>query len=105
VGTSAPAPVAAAPPILDRLAAAVGRVRWSGPGHAEATAAQVDTPTPGTRLTREYQGQLYEVGVRRDGIGYGGVIYGSLSEVARLITGTRWNGPRFFGLRGHAGDD
>ena len=46
MGTSAPAPVAAAPPILDRLAAAVGRVRWSGPGHAEATAAQVDTPTP-----------------------------------------------------------
>jgi hypothetical protein len=37
--------------------------------------------------------------VLEDGFAYAGKTYGSLSEIARLITGARWNGPRFFGLR------
>jgi hypothetical protein len=56
-------------------------------------------PPTGSRLTREYHGELFEVEVGREGYIYAGHVYGSLSEIARLITGTRWNGPRFFGLR------
>jgi hypothetical protein len=56
-------------------------------------------PPIGSRLTREYRGELYEVEVCRNGYTYAGRTYGSLSEIARLVTGTRWNGPRFFGLR------
>jgi hypothetical protein len=54
---------------------------------------------PGTRLAREWQGRRHEVEVLEEGFRYHGGTYGSLSEVARLITGTRWNGLRFFGLR------
>jgi hypothetical protein len=56
-------------------------------------------PPVGSRLTREYQGRPHEVQIAEDGFIYEGCVYRSLSEVARLITGTRWNGPRFFGLR------
>ena len=56
-------------------------------------------PLPGTRLAREWAGKRHEVIVGDKGVIYEGVTYGSLSEVARLITGQRWNGPRFFGLR------
>lgn len=57
-------------------------------------------PTPGTRLTREWQGMPHEVVVMTDGAFlYRGDRFGSLSEIARRITGARWNGPRFFGLR------
>jgi hypothetical protein len=56
-------------------------------------------PPVGSRLTREYRGELFEVEVRPEGFIHAGRAYGSLSEIARHITGTRWNGPRFFGLR------
>jgi hypothetical protein len=54
---------------------------------------------PGTRLARDYAGKRHEVVTLEDAVLYDGTSYGSLSEVARLITGQRWNGPRFFGLR------
>ena len=54
---------------------------------------------PGTRLARDYAGRRHEVVMLEVGVLYDGITYGSLSEVARLITGQRWNGPRFFGLR------
>lgn len=54
---------------------------------------------PGTRLSREWQGQRHEVDVLEKGLRYAGMTYRSLSEIARVITGTRWNGLRFFGLR------
>ncbi len=57
---------------------------------------------PGTRLTREWQGRRHEVDVLKQGFRYSGADYRSLSEVARAITGTRWNGLRFFGLREQA---
>jgi hypothetical protein len=60
---------------------------------------RLPNPAVGTRLTREYQGVLYEVEIVDGGVGYAGREYRSLSEVARLITGVHWNGPRFFGLR------
>ena len=55
---------------------------------------------PGARLVREWQGVEHEVVVLADGrFAYRGETHASLSEVARRITGSRWNGPRFFGLR------
>jgi len=53
----------------------------------------------GTKLVREWGGQTHTVIVREDGFDYGGRSYRSLSMIARKITGTRWSGPRFFGIR------
>ena len=54
----------------------------------------------GARLVREWKGERHEVEVNADGsVLHRGTRYASLSEAARAITGTRWNGPRFFGLR------
>jgi hypothetical protein len=53
----------------------------------------------GMRLAREWAGRRHEVVVVESGVVYEGHTFGSLSEVARHITGQRWNGPRFFGLR------
>lgn len=58
-----------------------------------------DRPIAGTRLIREWQGVEHTVTVLADGFEYQGRPYKSLSAVARAITGTRWNGPLFFGLR------
>ncbi|MCO5091731.1 DUF2924 domain-containing protein [Bosea sp. (in: a-proteobacteria)] len=54
---------------------------------------------PGTLLEREHGGTLHRVSVIEAGFSWQGRTYQSLSEVARAITGTNWNGPRFFGLR------
>ena len=59
----------------------------------------MDKPIPGTLLIREWDGERHEVTVREDCFEYRGMPYRSLSAVARKITGTRWNGPAFFGLR------
>ncbi|WP_368417377.1 DUF2924 domain-containing protein [Falsiroseomonas sp.] len=60
-------------------------------------------PLPGTRLIREYEGVQHVVTVRADDFEYEGRPYQSLSAIARHITGTRWNGWTFFGLKGRAG--
>ncbi len=54
---------------------------------------------PGAILVREWKSTGHRVTVLEGGFAYEGKTYESLSEIARLITGTRWNGPRFFGLR------
>jgi Protein of unknown function (DUF2924) len=54
---------------------------------------------PGTVLVREWDRQSQRVMVLADGFAWNGQTYDSLSKVAFAITGTRWNGPRFFGLR------
>lgn len=54
---------------------------------------------PGSILVRNWKSKTYRVTVMADGFAYEGAIYGNLSEIAVLITGTRWSGPRFFGLR------
>lgn len=60
---------------------------------------------PGTKLSREWQGIRHDVVVEADGqLSWSGGRYASLSHVARAITGTRWNGPRFFGLRAEAAE-
>ena len=61
---------------------------------------------PGTRLIRDWRGQPYCVTVLENGYEYAGKRYPTLSQIARLITGTRWSGPLFFGLRGkHVKED
>ena len=62
-----------------------------------------DRPIAGTMLIREYQGVEYVVTVTRTGYEYAGQPYKSLSAIARAITGTRWNGRVFFGLRSSRG--
>jgi len=54
---------------------------------------------PGTVMVREWNGHLQRVTVLADGFTWNGKIYRSLSKVAFAITGTNWNGPRFFGVR------
>jgi hypothetical protein len=55
--------------------------------------------TPGTMLAREWNGRMQRVAVLANGFAWNGKTYRSLSKVAQDITGTRWNGPKFFGLR------
>jgi Protein of unknown function (DUF2924) len=54
---------------------------------------------PGTVLGREWNGRMHRVSVLTDGFAYDGKTYSSLSKVALVVTGTHWNGPKFFGLR------
>jgi hypothetical protein len=54
---------------------------------------------PGTRLIREWRGEIHEVSVLEVGFSYRGKSFDNLSEIARTITGTRWSGPLFFGIK------
>ncbi len=68
-----------------------------------ASAKPAPRPSAGTKLVREWQGVRHEVTASTEGgFLYRGERFRSLSQVARAITGTRWNGPRFFGLRDEA---
>jgi len=67
--------------------------------HARSPKLPAPQPKPGTRLVREWRGELHQVTVHNDGFDYRGAPYTSLSQIAREITGTRWSGPVFFGLR------
>lgn len=58
----------------------------------------------GTILSREWNGRMHRVAVLAGGFAWNGKTYLSLSKVAFEITGTRWNGPRFFGLRDKPAD-
>lgn len=58
--------------------------------------------SPGIVLSRDWKGVRHQVRVVQGGYFYGDLTYCSLSEIARVITGTRWNGPLFFGLRERA---
>jgi hypothetical protein len=56
-------------------------------------------PAPGSVINRKWRGRDLRLLVRDDGFEIDGVVYGSLSEAARGVTGQRWNGPLFWGLR------
>ncbi|MDX2094420.1 MAG: DUF2924 domain-containing protein [Alphaproteobacteria bacterium] len=72
-------------------------------GHAaRATAVSVTQVKPGTRLLREWHGVSHEVTVLDDGVYYQGQRYRSLSQIAQVITGAKWSGPLFFGLKKEA---
>jgi hypothetical protein len=71
-------------------------------GLARGDRSRADRPRrlkPGTVLLREYQGERHTVTVVAKGYVWREATYASLSSIARAITGTAWNGPRFFGLR------
>jgi Protein of unknown function (DUF2924) len=89
---------------LDRIERERVRRRRAGEGKPKAQPPIPPVPAArslkvGTLLAREHGGHLHRVTVMADGFAWNGTVYPSLSEIARLITGTRWNGPRFFGLR------
>jgi hypothetical protein len=78
--------------LLDRMIKAMAK---GGTGHIEVPRRI----KPGSELVRTWKGQTHKVTVQAKGFIYDGEMFSSLSEVANRITGTRWNGPKFFGLR------
>jgi hypothetical protein len=82
---------------LGGLSAAANRLLS---GQEPARLHRNPAPRPGTVLVREWQGKAHQVTVLEQGVLYRGQRYRSLSEIARLITGARWSGPRFFGIKG-----
>ena len=85
---------------LDRESVrALDRMAGQGEGAEVIPMPDARGSQQGTVLVREWQGVMHSVMVMSDGYAWNGTAYRSLSEVARAITGTRWNGPRFFGLR------
>ena len=58
--------------------------------------------SPGTRLVRDWHGVGYTVTVLEKGFDYDGKVWSSLTAIASAITGSKWNGPRFFGVTGTA---
>jgi hypothetical protein len=65
--------------------------------HGKAAKARL-TLRPGNRLVRRWRGRTYVVEVNEQDFSYDDARFRSLSEIARAITGTRWSGPKFFGL-------
>jgi hypothetical protein len=74
-----------------RLLDAIGAGRAVSPPERRESA--------GTVMIREWNGVRHHVMALKNGYGWNGGTYGSLSEVAFAITGTKWSGPRFFGLK------
>ena len=89
--------------------ATLRRLERAGEAKGEAVAAPFANRSPATRegvdlrpgamLAREWRGRLERVTVLTDGFAWNGTTYRSLSMVAKAITGTNWNGHRFFGLK------
>jgi hypothetical protein len=83
-------------PSTSRLLARVAEESATG---SSPKKPQIRKARSGTILIREWQGNAHRVTMLDDGVSFKGKHYRSLSEVAREITGSRWSGPRFFGLR------
>lgn len=80
---------------------AKGRLRNLGQGferNPDFAMTCVPPIKPGTRLVRQWRDEVHLVNVEANGYEYQGAKYQNLSEIARLITGTRWSGPAFFGV-------
>jgi len=88
------------PETLERLDALADELEGKGPKRRNSLN---NRPIAGTRLIREYQGVEHSVTVRQEDFEYQGRPYKSLSAIARAITGTRWNGLVFFGLKNKRG--
>jgi hypothetical protein len=89
------------PATLERLRALGEQLDGGNITVRKAQASQ--RPVSGTQLIREWQRQEHRVTVRDDDYEYGGRPYKLLSAIARAITGTRWNGLVFFGLKSQRG--
>ena len=83
---------------LRRLEQHIGRLD----DHSSSKSRPPPSMSRGTGLIRDWKGTKHRVLVVADGYIYEGDRYSSLSVIARRITGTRWSGPRFFGLKGGA---
>ena len=81
---------------IDRLSLSLLESYARGPNRPDGARRYLQR---GTVLVREYQGERHVVTVEASGLVWRGTSYKSLSAIARAITGTPWNGPRFFGLR------
>lgn len=79
---------------LERVATAT-----EAPGNSKPVLLPRQRLRPGTTLVREWNGTSERVEVLETGFAWNGKTYRSLSQIARAITGTRWSGPRFFGVR------
>ena len=84
---------------MDRILHSAGYDDMGRKGHVKKPAG----PVPGTLLIREWRGDRHEVTALENGFEYGGRRFRSLSAVAAHITGTKWSGPLFFGLRDNGG--
>lgn len=73
-------------------------IRLAGQG-GQPTAPVAASLRPGTKLVRSWNGETYSVLVTGDGFVFNDQIFRSLSSIAKAITGAKWSGPRFFGLR------
>jgi hypothetical protein len=78
-----------------RLRAAVGDPKPQGTKKTE----KAQTFKPGTRILREWKGQIHEVLITSSGFEYKGETFRTLSPIAKRITGTHWSGPAFFGTK------
>jgi len=76
----------------------IAELRQTMATKADLTKARAVTLRPGARLIREWNGETHEVLVVEDGFQWRGKTWRSLSVIAREMTGTRWSGPRFFGV-------
>jgi len=88
------------PETLERLDALADELEGKGSKHRSSLQ---NRPIAGTRLIREWRGVEHSVTVRQEDFEYQGRPYKSLSAIARAITGTRWNGLVFFGLKNKRG--
>ena len=64
----------------------------------KATSNKKFRPMIGTKIMKEYRGKMLEILVVHDGFSYAGEVYKSLSSIATRVTGTKWNGLKFFGV-------
>ncbi len=85
-------------PVLRELDRLFEQVLRSDQAEEPAAALAPPLPRSGTVLVREWQGTTHHVTIANDGFLWNGSAYRSLSGIARAITGTKWNGPRFFGM-------
>jgi hypothetical protein len=85
-------------PVANELDRLLDRVLRDG-GTKGVAAPTTPLPRTGTVLVREWQGTTHHVTIVNDGFVWNGETYRSLSSIAHAITGTKWNGPRFFGMR------
>ncbi|MDR1375515.1 MAG: DUF2924 domain-containing protein [Holosporaceae bacterium] len=79
----------------DKIQAAAREIK-----RPKAVCSKKFRPMIGTKIMKEYKGNVIEVLVVPDGFSYAGEIYKSLSSIATRITGTKWNGLKFFGVAG-----
>ncbi len=84
------------PQVSRQLTIVMTQARTKGLSRPMSSSARLPV---GTILLKTWQGQAYRVEVVKEGFAFQKKTYLSLSEIARVITGTRWNGPAFFGLR------